>query len=491
MVEIIEDRNRLNILLIVCDAMRAKNMSVYGYHKKTTPYIEELGEEGIVFNDAYSCFNLTDPSFTSIMTGKYPISHGIIHHGKIPKEELKEYYRRGNRNLAEILKSNGYITLALSWLERWHKDGFDYYEYYGGAKATYFKRIVKNFLNNLPKRFQDSVSQIIMRTIHSSKMLDAQTITNHAIKVINKNISKEKPFFLLVHYMDTHFPYNSPKGYEKKFLEETPNNERIEDVLRKIKNPRWRNFLEKYLYNAKTTDEVVAKYDGAISYIDENIGRLVKFLERKNIKENTIIVLTADHGESLTEHGVYFSHHCLYDELIHVPLIIYYPDLAKGKRVSGFVQHVDIVPTLLDILGIRENFDFDGKTLVPLIKGEVKRVRFAIFAEESVAHRKRAIRTERWKYICSVEGETVSGFETKEILKMSNEVCRLCGFVHAQREELYDLKKDPNETSNIIEKRSEVAQKMRDTLRMWEVYMKTKVEKEKIKRKVRKFQQKI
>lgn len=298
-------------------------------------------------------------------------------------------------------------------------------------------------------------------------MLDGSTITNHAIKIIERNLNK-KPFFLLIHYIDTHLPYNSPKKYEKEFFEETSNNERIEDVLKRIKNPRWREFLKKCLSDAKTTDDVVAKYDGAIFYVDENIGRLIDYLNKHEILDDTIVIITSDHGESLTEHNIYFSHHGLYDVTIHVPLIIKYTELPK-KRLNCFVQHVDIVPTLLDILNIKiDSFFFDGVSLLPLVNGKIKQIREAIFAEESAAQRKRAIRTEDLKYITKINDiKPKSGFEYEGIFNLEEDTCRYCGFKHAEPEELYDLKNDPNEVSNIAYMQTDIVQELRSKMDNW------------------------
>lgn len=476
-------RKKPNIIFIIVDALRTRNLGCYGYHKKTSPNIDELAKTGILFENAFSCFNATDPSFTSIMTGRYPMSHGIIHHGVIPEEERVEYYRRENKNLAEILKFNGYYTAALSWLERWHKKGFDYYAYYGNIEFTKIKKLTKKFLNLLPKTAKKNITGFLMGKVHKFRIIDAKNITKHAINIIEDKLDKNEPFFLLLHYMDTHLPYSSPYSY-KHFLEDTPNNEKIENILKKIKNPKWKKFLEQNLKNFNTTDEVIAKYDSAISFIDENIGVVLKFLEEKNGLENTIILITSDHGESLTEHNIYFSHHCLYDELIHIPLIFYYPKKFKGKRISSFVQHVDITPTLLDMLGIDKRFNFDGRTLIPLIKGNEKHMRHAIFAEESGGYRKRAIRTEKWKYIREVEGQAISGFETEEIKNKPRGMCRYCGFAHAEKEELYDINNDLNEVLNIVKQKPKVAQITREVLREWEVSIRTKIEREKIKKKI-------
>jgi len=164
--------------------------------------------------------------------------------------------------------------------------------------------------------------------------------------------------------------------------------------------------------------------------------------------------LTSDHGESLTEHNIFFDHHGLYDVTIRVPLIIWCPSMFSSYvRVSSLVQHVDLVPTLLDILNIDEKYDFNGKSLVPLIKGERDCIHSFVYVEEAHTQRKRAIRMENFKYIYALSNEGA--------------VCRYCGFIHRGTEELYYLRKDPQELLNVVEVYLRVTQELEETLEGW------------------------
>jgi len=479
-----------NIVLIVIDALRARNLGIYGYHKDTSPTIDTIGKEGVVFNNAYCCFNATDPSITSILTGMYPLSHGILHHGFVSQREVLEYYSRGIKNLAEILRPYGYTTIALDWLERWHKRGFDYYGYYGSSGMTLIKRLIKSTINKLPKYTQKIITGILMNFYYKAKPYDAEKLTNHAINLIKKEVEKQKPFFIFIHYWDVHLPYNCPKDLKDKFIEEIPYSKKIDEILAKIKNEKWRKFLRESLKGAKTTDDVIARYDGAIAHVDGNIGRLIDFLDKCGILDNTLLIITSDHGESLTEHDIYFDHHGLYDVSIHVPLIMRYPQkLPERRRIEGLVQHIDIVPTILDIINIRKrkNIDFDGKSMLPLIEGKIREFRSVVFVEESSAQRKRAIRTKGFKYIQSLSDENIAGtyyFGNHGVTKGKG-VCKYCGFVHGDIEELYDLKKDPHELINVVNTECEIALKMRKMLHDIVINLETMIEKRKIKRKCR------
>ena len=117
-----------NVVLIGIDALRADHLGCYGYDKETSPNIDDLSRNGVIFENAFSCSNATDPSFTTMLSGKYPISHGIRNHGaKVTNYMLQNFYKQEIKFLSETLKDNGYKTFGIDWLGRWHKKGFEYY----------------------------------------------------------------------------------------------------------------------------------------------------------------------------------------------------------------------------------------------------------------------------------------------------------------------------------------------------------------------------
>lgn len=442
----------INIIFLAIDALRAKNLSCYGNKRNISPNIDNLAKKGILFEDAYSCINHTDPSFTTIFSGKYPLSHGIINHGpRVTDIEVKTFNERKIKLLPEILKENGYKTLAIDWLWRWHKRGYDYYS---GAKPQlslhgFLKQQFRKFplLRKLIRQSMvDKLQEKVFKGV-SKAYEDARYVTDHAIKVIKEN-SGEK-IFLFLHYWDTHAPYLPPKEYIDNYGR---TKKRIEELFRYFTSTRFKEefeVFEKSVLEYKSA--IISSYDGEISFIDHEIGRLIDFLQTQGIMNNTMIILTSDHGESLIEHGIYLDHIGLYDETIHVPLILIHPELPEDKHIQGFVQHFDIVPTILEILGIESNISFDGKSVLSLINGS--QLHSAIYAEEAQYQRKRTIRTKNWKYI--------------HLLSQKDEICRRCGRIHGAREELYDLTKDPKEVNNIIEKEPEIAVTLKKRLDNW------------------------
>lgn len=193
------------------------------------------------------------------------------------------------------------------------------------------------------------------------------------------------------------------------------------------------------------------KYRGAVRYVDKQIGRLLEEIKAADILENTWIIITSDHGESLTEHQIYFDHHGLYDVTTRVPLIFYYPRLfSPHKRIEAMVQHVDFVPTVCEVLGVEcGGSGFDGQSLMPLIGEQKKEIRPYVFNEESYVQRKIGLRTKKFKYIYAPHDE---GW------------CSYCQRVHGGKEELYDLESDPEEKDNIVHQDKPRAVRMREKL---------------------------
>ena len=221
-------------------------------------------------------------------------------------------------------------------------------------------------------------------------------------------------------------------------------------------------------------ERVMQMYDGAIASVDQEIGKLADAVKQFGIDDNTLFILTADHGESLTEHEIYFDHHGLYNETIHIPLIFKYKELPRGKLVRGFVQHPDIMPTVLDILNIKNELDYDGKSLLPLIY-ENKQLNPAIFAEETLSETKQMIATHKYKYI--------------RALSKQDAICKYCRTIHGGIEELYDLEKDPGETRNIVNEQPDEVQKMKAELAGWINNMENKRGKIRLKARIKELKQ--
>src|SRR5690606_5695478 len=200
-------------------------------------------------------------------------------------------------------------------------------------------------------------------------------------------------------------------------------------------------------------DYVIAQYDGAIAYMDACIQNIFNALEANGILDETIIIVNGDHGETLYEHECWFDHHGMYDNVLHVPLIIRYPGkIPAGKRVSGFNQHKDLVPTIMELLGVGEkdiewpsDKRFDGQSLLPMIAGEVASHDSEFYITECTWMRKHGWRTPQWKLIIALEPD----FHFKPEI------------------ELYNLVQDPGENHNMAEQEPEVVAALRARMDAW------------------------
>jgi arylsulfatase A-like enzyme len=438
-----KEKDRLpNIVLIVIDALRARNLGCYGAEGNPSPHIDRIAEQGILFENSFSCWNTTDQSLTSILTGRYPRTHGITHHGdKIPLEDLEIFKKLNIKLLSEILQRAGYRTFAVDWMGRWFKNGFDTYGYtpkrnlfqkaaYGLFTLPYLHikyivrgisivKIYKKKRNASPRanwRTFKEVFQTFRFLFELARIHDSGFVTGLAEELIHR--ARGDRFFFFIHYWDTHPPYNCPRKYWPQG---------------KIHN---------------SLDMLSKKYQGAVKYVDRNLGRLLLFMEKEDLLDETLILITSDHGESLTEHEIFFDHHGLYDVTTHVPLILFAPELLPSKRrIKALVQHVDLVPTLCELLGIEAGErQWDGRSLLTLISGDKEQIRDHALTEESYAERKIALRTKEYKYIYAPDGKGK---------------CKYCQRVHGGSEELYSLADDPEETENKIEQNQLQAEKMR------------------------------
>jgi arylsulfatase len=454
-----------NIIFIIIDAVRARNVGAYGYDKPTTPNIDKIAQEGVLFRNAYCCINYTDSSMTSIFSGIYPLGHGILRHGGgLGDEEVKAFIQSGIELLPEILQSEGYSTIALDWMGRWHRRGYDYYSGIADLKLVRaINRVLRAITPHKSLLSLRAGLTLIRRRILSTTTYAAEFTTDRAIARIKEN--RKKPFFLFIHYWDVHQGYTVPKRYSRPFRDmnysEIPHHAEKVRSLYSLSDKGLRSLGMKLLSGNKRASQQIAEYDGAITYVDGEIGRLMEALKKQGIADQTLVIITSDHGESLTEHGIYFDHHGLYEVSIHVPLIMRCPGvLPGGKAVEGFVQHVDLVPTILDLLEIKHpQEDFDGESLMPLVY-EGKELRSSVYVEEAYAERKMAIRTKRYQYIKAPSEESA--------------VCRLCNRIHGGMEELYDLESDPEQNYNLVEDKPETTKAMQDLLSEWMTYLERK-----------------
>ena len=226
---------------------------------------------------------------------------------------------------------------------------------------------------------------------------------------------KKGRFFIYAHYMDAHHPYKSPPPFGNLFEEDFLDGKTTEQVDAEWVDIRDEKRLARIMPHAR------ALYDGKISYLDHHLGEFFKFMRREGLAKKTLVVIVSDHGDEFLEHGGTAHYPKLYEELVRVPLIIWCPGLTSGKKIGNLVRSVDILPTILDILGLESDNHFDGVSLLPYIRGET--AEFPDFAYMD-APPFRGLRTRAWKLIRNEK--------TKEV-------------------ELYHLESDPREARNVAD----------------------------------------
>lgn len=317
-----------NVVLISVDTLRADHLGCYGYHRNTSPNIDRLASDAVLFENAFSNSHWTLPSHMSIMTSQYPSAHDVnfFYSNEQRLDESKT-------TLAEVLKSSDYKTVAFT----------------GGGLVDPMFGFDQGF---------DGYN-VIDTSYENTELL------NEIFGWLENNHNEK--FFMFVHTYSVHAPYLPPGPFKGTFSDSYSGS--IIDSLDEMKRAHSANLsrFKLFLNSINTSDpsdvyHAVALYDEGILYMDHCIGQLMKRLEGLGLGEKTLVVFTSDHGEDLTEHGVIALHGYLYDEQVHVPLIIRLPGKNSGT-VKTPAQGIDVMPTTLDILDIAQPSSVQGESL--------------------------------------------------------------------------------------------------------------------------------
>lgn len=283
-----------NILLITIDTLRRDHLGCYGYQLDTSPFIDSLAKEGVVYKNVVTPLPLTDGSHATILTSLHPLAHQVIRNATSLKDKVE--------TIAEVLKKNGYYTIGtIAAFHLSHKYNFN--QGFDSFSDTWNKKIK---YNETWSRVAESVNNSLF-----------EQIDEYLEKRKKDEKEKDKPLFIWVHYYDPHTPYVNRK--EITFESYEKDNKRYPFI----------------------------NYDKEIRYTDEHIKKLYKYLEEKGLGETLLTCITADHGEQLGDHGASAVHHDFYSETTFVPLIFHGYKIPKGKIVADFVSTMDIAVTLL------------------------------------------------------------------------------------------------------------------------------------------------
>ncbi len=396
-----------NILLVGVDSLRADRLGCYGYPRVISPHIDRLAAQGTLFEQYWSPHIPTTPGYGSMLTGKDCFGTGLV--GLRQREFAPEV-----TTLPELLERAGYATTCVGFPGNAASRGFQ----------RYFDYKAWGSLDEAPLRKAEALNEVFQPEL-------------------DRLITDGEPWFVLLRHMDPHAPYLPPSPYDRLFYwgnECDPANNSMEPVM---SFAPFRDFFASWMPPGITDAEfVMASYDGAIAYMDACIGRLLQQLEARGVAEQTIVVLTSDHGETLYDHDCFFDHHGLYDCVLHVPLLIRYPGrVPAGRRIPGTCRHADLLPTLLELAGMTDAIpeDVTGRSLLDLVAGITSTHDPELYVTEATWMRKHGWRTPDWKLIVALEPD----------------------FHFKPEVELYDLRADPGEEVNLAGSRPDVVADMR------------------------------
>ncbi len=377
--------SRPNLILISVDTLRADHLGAYGYDRDTSPHLDALVRQGILFEHAYSSASWTLPAHATLLTGLDPMVHGALtERSGLPREI---------DTLADQLRAAGYRTEA--WV------GTSPYGYVGAAYG-----LSSGFDDYRhyphPKRHRASlIARAVDGTILAWLGHDMANGHDEVDSVIDWLCGADRrPFFVFIHFYDVHsktfrLPYEAPGPFRDRFCPGAPDgfggcrgglcaSELLHAMASGQEPP----------FDAAELDVVRCLYDGAIAFVDDEVGRLLAFVDESGLGVRTVVVVTADHGEAFFEHGVPL-HLTLHDEITRVPLIVRVPGGVAGKRAHGLVGLKDVAPTLLELAGITKKL-MQGVSLVPVLREWSVEHEDAVV---SVSLRDAAIRDGDLKYI--------------------------------------------------------------------------------------------
>ena len=388
---------RPNLILISIDTLRADRLGCYGYDRPTSPSLDRLASEGVLFERATANSPWTLPSHGSMLTGLFPKNHGLTRNAALLSASIP--------TLAELLSASGYVTLGLS------------------------SSIFVSERNGLHRGFDRFRRELVGDRVSDETYARAQV--DQAIQWL-EDLPGSSPFFLFWHNYDLHSNYTPESSFRALF--ERPLESSVDGTTAQLQAFR-RGELE---LSGADFARLGDLYDGEIREFDQELGRFLAYLEESGLREDTVLVVTSDHGEEFGEHGGVLHGRTQYQEVLHVPLVVAGPGIPGSRRVPGLTQLSDVFSTLLELSGT-ESPPVDGTSLVrawsegPRFPGP-ERLSFAEADHRNEENDiKRAVRLGEWKLLLD----------------------RLSG-----ESRLFDLRSDPGESIDVSDREPEIAERL-------------------------------
>jgi arylsulfatase A-like enzyme len=434
--------NLPDIYLITVDALRADDLSLYGYSRPTTPNLERFAERAYTFDFFFANSNFTTSATTSVETGKLPWAHRVFQLGGFLRSQEQ------GENLAALLRQRGYYTSAISSncyaspVQHRTQDSYDAIELPLSQNGSniwghYSNLVGLNTLHTLSGPLLKSLTGVrsyLDAIIWSDRYANPPEPVFDEARMLLERRDITQPRFLWAHVLPPHDPYLPPLPYRGRFLS-THKLTRLYDFI---------GLQNDAIPPGVSVAELRARYDESIAYADHAVGDFLEWLDRTGRLDGSIVIISADHGESFEHNWFKHTGPFLYNGLIRIPLLIHLPGLKKGSRVTQAAEQIDLLPTILDLIGGQAPSWGEGTSLTPAFEGKPlpQRLIFSMNLEgnstfEPISHGTVAVLDNDFKYISRLETQEVS---------------------------LYRYKTDPLEEQNLIEAEPVVAERMRDFL---------------------------
>jgi len=446
----------MHIILYVLDALRADHLSCYGYKRETSPHIDALGREGVVFENCFTSTTWTRPVAASMLTGTYPGVHLT--------RSRQDMFSTNLTRLPETLKADGFKTAGFSTMgniasEIGFDRGFDRYHDLFRNPAILAKR-----------RRLDAAEEGLMHAPDQDIALPrAEDVHDYLFSWLDEN--QDADTFSFIWSIETHVPYTAPREF-RRFSGPEPSfpNEGDRTDIRAA--------------GAADRQRLMNLYDDVIYYNDHCIGQIVGHLKTLGIYDEVCFIIVSDHGDAFFEHGTYAHGHTPYEELIHVPMIMKLPGRQyAGLRVAGLVEVIDIFPTLTALAGQAPGtagIYVQGQNLLPLMNGTKTQVRDYVFSDTrslEIHNRYLSVRSERWKYVYIERprrdrrtfAKAVQHALARRIITtiLRNPRHFMRTYFAGSNRYLFDLKSDPKEQNNLATQRPDLVDWFQGVLEEW------------------------
>ena len=380
-----------NILILGSDSLRADRLSCNGYPRQTTPNIDKLAAQSVNFTRMMTPIASTLESMTTLMTSQYPHTHGIQH--MYPAKDAVRRAAKETPKLPEILGRHGYKSAVMGdWcagifnvmplgFQQVQASAFDDFKLYM-AQAVYMAHFI------IPAYFDNDLGYWMFPRLQSfASYVTPEVVTERLTERLEREAQSSSPFFIKAFYSCTHLPYYCPPPYHKTFADRSYNG----------KNKYRMDFNVDAFIRGKGIEEEFKKlpphevrqirdlYDGSVRFFDDQVGQVLESLKRNGLGENTIVIVMSDHGDDLCEPNTTFSHGLSFnggDQTNHLPFIVHVPNGSyEAGKINKLARTIDIAPTLLDMLGLPPEPQFEGASLMPYMERKADDLSLAFFGE--------------------------------------------------------------------------------------------------------------